>query len=209
MLCPEATMLNTISESNLHSVARPQFQFVLPQESPPALKPASRRRVNFKDARIVGFVTLGSSMTQEERNNVWYQSTDLDDFKTQARSLCRRLREEDEEHTEKRGLEHRVCLDRQRNKCLALRCTLKAQSRSSCPEFIARISTKCTAWAKEVALAEATRDFCEVYYPHLVAHIPAVTKTSCPFPVPLKKRECDHQSDDSGKRRLRVRTEAI
>jgi len=58
-----------------------------------------------------------------------------------------------------RGLEHRVCRKRLRNKQLALRCVLKAQTRSSCPDFIANVSSKCTFWAKEIARGEGARDY--------------------------------------------------
>ncbi|KAL3928675.1 MAG: hypothetical protein SGBAC_012546 [Bacillariaceae sp.] len=67
------------------------------------------------------------------------------------------------EATSSRGLEHRVCRKRLRNKHLALRCVLKAQMRSSCPDFIANISSKCTFWAKEIARNEGSRDFQAAY----------------------------------------------
>lgn len=224
------------------------------------------KHVHFRDARVVSFIAPGSSMTMEERNELWYPTADLDGFKVQARTLSRKLREpalvaaaaaaaeaaamadspqppppegrlllrrcrdgsvsppppplsdcvsslpamdddgsmvEDDGGGNKnngsaagagegscdgdpRGLEHRVCLNRQRNKHLAIRCTLKAQSRSRCPEFIARISGKCTQWAKELAVAEADRDYCEAYCPQKLAGNPKVLQNESPFPVPVR-----------------------
>ena len=236
---------------------------------------------------MVTYLSLGSKMSQEERNQIWYPTADLDDFRNEARTLCRKLRGPQEEpaspqaseaperrgslspppvvpgdapseavaavpgfgcasritdpetrcRTEKvadcivntmagkgcseskiqecasrlvngdeeceidltntRGLEHRVCLTRQRNKHLAIRCTLKAQMRSKCPDFIARISGKCTQWAKDLARAEANRDYCEVYCPDLVQSIPK-TVNICPFPMSaFKKRSSAHCSGNS------------
>jgi hypothetical protein len=84
------------------------------------------------------------------------------------------------EEGETRGLEHRVCLNRQRHKYLAIRCTLKAQMQSRCPDFIARISNKCTQWAKELAVAEADRDFFEAYCPQKLT-TPRKLKHDCPI----------------------------
>jgi hypothetical protein len=247
---------------------------------------SSRRNnnhVHFRDARVVSLIEPGSSMTMEERNELWYPTADLDDFKVQARTLSRKLREpaiaaimaeqqlqqqiqeqqqqlQQQEQLQQqlspekcsasfppactenrpirrgegsvsppppplpidssecaaagppvvaeegegscdgadpRGLEHRVCLNRQKNKYLAIRCTLKAQSRSRCPEFIARISSKCTSWAKELAVAEAHRDYCEAYCPQLLAGNPKILQNACPFSVPVRQIKRCHGGDDS------------
>lgn len=222
---------------------------------------SNQKHVQFRDARVVSFIKPGSSMSIEERNELWYPNSDLDGFKIEARTLCRKLREppmgvpgaaaataaaagmeapctmnfqencaskrnstlqfqtkpptphnscpyageliisedknqndndddDDEQHDEEhngetRGLEHRVCINRQRHKHLAIRCTLKAQSRSRCPEFIARISSQCSQWARDLAIKEANRDYCEAYCPHKLS--PKILTNESPFPVPIRQ----------------------
>jgi len=89
-----------------------------------------------------------------------------------------------------RGLEYRICLDRQKHKVLALKCILKAQAQfQRRPDTLAQVARKCTAWATEVALTVASRDFCEAYKPHLLHLIPGI-QTPCVsgFPLPFKKK---------------------
>lgn len=208
-------------------------------------KPRGCKHVHFQGAEVVSFIEAGSDMTPEERRQLWYSTEDLDGYKTEARSMSRKLRgpeepENDAPHSEEvecsastiqyqkptpqspsacpsvdsgpltseeeedrkpaavskdcpttsseeesqegdtRGLEHRVCLNRQRHKYLAIRCTLKAQMQSRCPDFIARISNKCTSWAKEIAVAEANRDYCEAYCPQELTS-PKKLTNDCPL----------------------------
>jgi hypothetical protein len=194
------------------------------------------KHVHFQEAEVVSLIKAGSEMTAAERRELWYSADDLDGYKTQARTISRKLRQPEETETlsgstntntlgssdtiygsvsphsfesistqrggeeddpdkkpaavdgvsdvtcdgESRGLEHRVCLNRQRHKYLAIRCTLKAQMQSRCPDFIARISSKCTQWAKEIAVAEADRDFCEAYCPQRLI-TPKKLKNDCPI----------------------------
>lgn len=226
-----------------------------------------QKHVQFRDARVVSFIKPGSSMSIEERNELWYPNSDLDGFKVEARTLCRKLREppasvpattstataarieapctmnmkemcssqgnslplpstphnscpyagelilseennsndddddedidEQQQHDghngETRGLEHRVCINRQRHKHLAIRCTLKAQSRSRCPEFIARISSQCSQWARELAIKEANRDYCEAYCPHKLS--PKILTNESPFPVPTRQTKRCHEGE--------------
>lgn len=212
MCCPEETMPSIAPEVALISIRRPDFKFpLLTERTQQHLKPSiaplvpKRRRVQFLEARVVSFITPGSCMSKEERDVIWYPQTDLHDFKFKARTLCRKLRETPDDSESSRGLEHRICLERQRNKHLAMRFVLKAQIRSSDPEFIATVSNKCSAWAKEVALAEASRDFCEAYYPHLASNVNAAEQ-SFGFPFPAKKRELEEQEIE---RRVKSRTNTI
>jgi hypothetical protein len=203
-------MRNTVPEATLVSMPRTACKLPLLVEPTQLLEPntlafKTRRRVQFHEARVVTFITPGSWMSKEERDDIWYQQTALDDFKCQARALCRKLRDAPDESESSRGLEHRICLERQRNKHLAIRFVLKAQARSSNPEFIATVSSKCTAWATEVALAEASRDFCEAYYPHMASNVPEVGR-SLEFPFPIKKRELEEPETE---RRVRPRNDAI
>ncbi|KAL7580329.1 hypothetical protein ACA910_004362 [Epithemia clementina (nom. ined.)] len=56
-----------------------------------------------------------------------------------------------------RGLESRVCTERQRRRYLATKCVVRAQSQLS-PERLAALSLRCTRWAGELAQQEALRD---------------------------------------------------
>eukprot|EP00980_Cylindrotheca_fusiformis_P022477 scaffold9345_cov120-Cylindrotheca_fusiformis.AAC.6 len=157
--------------------------------------PSNTRRVQFHEARVVGVVAPISSLSQQEKDNLWYTPSALDNFKCQVRSMCRKLRhatqgqhqqqqQQQQQHhqhqlyqptldatyvttstipSSSRGLEHRVCPKRQRNKQLALRCVLKAQKRSSCPDFLANVSSNCTFWARQLAEDEGSKDFQEAY----------------------------------------------
>ena len=179
-----------------------------------SMKPS--RRVQFFQARIVCTVTPNSSLTEEERNERWYQPQELDDFRNEARSLCREIRDQQTGGSNaaemgdfpNRGLEHRVCIKRQRNKAIAVRCIIKAQDRNRDPSFIAMIAEKCTLWAKEVAAVEASRDYCIVYCPHLLSCVPTIESIE-QHPFPVKKRsatdtELDSQDEYNG-RNLRGR----
>jgi hypothetical protein len=64
-----------------------------------------------------------------------------------------------------RGLEQRTCDERQRRKYLANRFILKIAPRLylTDPDKLAEVSQKCNAWATELAIEEAARDFERVY----------------------------------------------
>mmetsp|Transcript_7491 Transcript_7491/g.15643 ORF Transcript_7491/g.15643 Transcript_7491/m.15643 type:complete len:144 (-) Transcript_7491:85-516(-) len=56
-----------------------------------------------------------------------------------------------------RGLEQRACLERQRRKFISIRFIVKSQSLHD-PNTLAALSQKCTQWASQLAVQEATRD---------------------------------------------------
>ena len=176
----------------------------------------NKKRVRFHEARVVSLLVPVSEMSQNERDELWYHTSELDAFKTQARNQCRDMRVrcalqlmspvQQEQHYQEssRGLEHRICLERQKNKVLAIRCTLKAQIRfHNNPMHIAMVATKCTSWAKEVALVEASRDFCDVYHPHLSHLIQDVTSPTSSFPVPLRRGGASSSPSDSNSNKRR------
>jgi hypothetical protein len=161
---------------------------------------------------IMGIIVPPSNLTEEENQRVWYTSSELIMMKNEIRTLSRIIRDDHHQHggvllrtirtttnrspsstsdtISTRGLELRLCKNRQQNKALAIWGTLKAQNRNNDPQFIAMLSQKCTAAAKELAIAEAVRDYCEVYnpdaIPFLSPNIEAIVL--CPFPVKLKRK---------------------
>jgi hypothetical protein len=168
------------------------------------------RRVQFSEARIVGTVVNRLDLSQEQADQIWYPSSDLELFKVEARILCRRLREEQEESNENasnvqvpipRGLEQRVCGQRQRRRYLALRCVLKAQQKCPCSDFMGRVARKCTQWATDIAHLEGQHDYCDVYHPALKALLPKVKDVPMyELPIQTKRKvECNNinNSDDS------------
>ena len=173
----------------------------------------SRRRakcVTFSRAEVVSTVTPSSEMTDSDRCELWYQQCDVTDFKNHARELCRTIRECDTTFDHPmldagvdlalglssecaRGLEHRISTERQKNKFLAMRAIIKAQQRYKTPEQLAVVASKCSAWAKEVALCTGYQDFYQVYNPgmaHLVPSTPLVK-----FPL-LSRKRLESSSDD-------------
>ena len=180
-----------------------------------------RSRVQFSHASVVGTVTARSDFSTEERNHIWYESDELETFKNEARTLCRARRcpnsppqQPESDSFSSRGLEARSSLKRQRSKGLALRCVLKAQARSRDPDFIARISQQCTQWASEVALVEGSKDFFQIYRPHMVALLPETADELPQHPLPITaaaKRKTvkpivsDDEDDKSQGRNVRAR----
>jgi hypothetical protein len=175
-------------------------------------KQASRKRprVDFSEARVVGIVANRSDLSKEDTSRIWYPTAELDQFKTEARALCRSLREQQKEHDVDvpRGLEQRVCCQRQRHRYLAVRCVLKAQQRSRCSDFVGMVAHKCNRWAADIAQLEAQHDFVDVYKPSLKRMLPQVKDLPMyDLPIQAKKRDhnqvaaeqtsCDCASDDS------------
>lgn len=148
-----------------------------------------------------------SSLTQQERNELWYHPTELVGFKIEAREISRRIRTNNPLDDEcSRGLEHRISMDRQKNKYLAIRAILKAQDRHS-PQDLATIASRCTAWAKEVALLTGHSDYYRCYNPEL-AHLVPTTPT---MSQPLHRKRAveviviDDDSEEEEVRRTRPR----
>eukprot|EP00540_Astrosyne_radiata_P011444 CAMPEP_0116844882 /NCGR_PEP_ID=MMETSP0418-20121206/12948_1 /TAXON_ID=1158023 /ORGANISM="Astrosyne radiata, Strain 13vi08-1A" /LENGTH=213 /DNA_ID=CAMNT_0004475911 /DNA_START=123 /DNA_END=764 /DNA_ORIENTATION=+ len=168
-----------------------------------------RPRVSFEKVEVVGCVPPSSTMSQERRNELWYPQADLAQFKNDARDLCRRIRHSNAEqqplldvpHMDctkadcTRGLEHRASVERQRNKFLAMRAILKAQSRCSQPEQLAVVASKCTAWAKEIALCTGYQDFYFAYNPALLHLVPQTPTAK--FPLVSRKRSSSSSSSSS------------
>jgi len=114
---------------------------------------------------------------------MWYQNNELIIIKNEVRTLCRKIHNNKNQTVpiidattiksndtilDIRGLEQRLCKNRQKNKSLAIWGILQAQKRNNDSEFIAMIAQKCTVFAKELAITQAKRDYCEVYDPYFV-----------------------------------------
>jgi len=179
------------------------------------------RRVAFLKAEVVATLPPASEMSDSYRLELWYQQTDLNTFKNNARDLCRQIRECDavpdqplldtrldialeQENDCARGLEHRISIERQKNKYLAILAILKAQQRYETPEQLAIVASKCTAWAKEVALFTGYQDFYQAYNPALAHLVPSTP--SVKFPLLSRKKSADSSSDEEQSPKKRQRT---
>jgi len=181
-----------------------------------------RRRVSFRGNEIVG---SSSEIYEDDRDDVWYRHSELVQFKDDARNLSRQIRgvcdlvEADQplldtridlalqqtNNCSSRGLENRVSLERQRNKLLATRVIVKAQERYANPEELAMLASKCTAWAKEVALCTGYQDFYQVYNPTMVHLVPNTMSSKFPFDTKRSsssRRQSDSSSSSMKKRRI-------
>ena len=64
-----------------------------------------------------------------------------------------------------RGLEQRVCFERQRRRYLGNRGIVAAhKSMQYSPDRLALLASKCNRWASKIAVAEAALDFVQAYY---------------------------------------------
>jgi hypothetical protein len=108
---------------------------------------------------------LDSFETAEEWKTLWYELSDFEAFREEARILCRELDIAAspgkpclalDENT--RGLEQRCCYERQRRKYLSSRYILRVSTQCE-PEKLAAVSRKCTAYAMDLAVEEAARDY--------------------------------------------------
>ena len=204
--------IETINEKNNQTPIRIQIQTQTLERG----SEQQQRRVRFSS--FMGIVLPSLNLTEEENDRVWYTSNELIVIRNEVRALSRKIRKNHHPHHQHggvlrtihtsatnnmttpfndnctmiatRGLELRLCKNRQLNKSLAIWGTLEAQNRNNDPQFIAMISQKCTVAAKELAIAEAVRDYCELYNPDAIPLLlPNIEASAlCPFPVELKRK---------------------
>merc|ERR1711907_547769 len=168
-------------------------------------------------ARVVGTVTERSNLSEEEHRLAWYPSRELEGFKVEVRALCRAIRccRKDRRLLSPafwspqpltRGLELRLCGNRQKNKELAIWGTLKAQQRSGGdPEFVAAVSRACTSAAREQAAVEGKRDYLEAQHDDLTNIIVSQQQNSRKHNIVVSPQNNTYQHDA----RFRAITECV
>ena len=67
---------------------------------------------------------------------------------------------------ETRGLEGRMCRERQRRRYLAIQAVVRGQHQVSSAERLAALYQRCTKWAARLAHCEGQRDFQRAYPLH-------------------------------------------
>mmetsp|Transcript_11584 Transcript_11584/g.25896 ORF Transcript_11584/g.25896 Transcript_11584/m.25896 type:complete len:217 (+) Transcript_11584:202-852(+) len=138
-----------------------------------ATKPV--KRVRFADDIIIPAPSPLVQLTDEEFPQMWFSVEDMEQFRNEARELCRQMRTTEQAtansyakvcsmaHCPKtRGLESRACLERQRRKILANKCIVRAQSQLE-GDRLAALARRCTRWAAEIAQEEAARDYARAH----------------------------------------------
>lgn len=154
-----------------------------------AQSPTSQR-VSFHDTRREVRVISLACLSEQLRNDIWYSQNEIDAMRTEARDLCRFLRGNASQalDDQTRGLELRISLERQCRKQLTVQGVVEAQRRCADPAFLACIAQRCSALPKELALAQAQRDYCTVYKPsfHDMIQLPAMgINLNMPPPEPI------------------------
>jgi hypothetical protein len=184
-------------------------------------KKNKQRRVHFHEARVVDLILPFYEMSAEEKSSIWYSDNELCEFKESVRDLCRGLRSNqtsaassNKDDSFLRGLEHRINFDRLRHKVLSNRCILMAQGYVHSDDQLGDISRKCSEWSTEMAQLQATSDFCQVYQPDMLHHVPEPSSPpDFPFSMKSKKRRSvsidstDSSSSQESERNVRCRRE--
>jgi len=172
------------------------------------------RSVSFQSSAIIR--VSPSKILDDDRTELWYQQEELVRFKDDVMNLCRKLRGEyaienqplldtnmdlvlQAKNCCARGLENLVSTERQRNRFLATKTIVEAQERYENPEQLAIIASKCSAWAKEVALCTGCQDFYQVYNPEMLHLVPQTM--SAQFPVRTRKGRSNSNESESSIRR--------
>jgi len=181
------------------------------------------RRVSFSNDEVVGAPTQSSiiQMQEQQHSSTWYLPHELQVFKAEVRFASQAIRDKQRlsgntaassvyntVEYPTRGLEQRICKNRQRNKALAIWGTLKAQQRNNDPEFIAMIARKCSHTASQLAYMEAALDYCEIYNPQQVSSLSAQIEkfASQSFPIKLKRKAPESApATNTNGRNVRVR----
>mmetsp|Transcript_11317 Transcript_11317/g.12632 ORF Transcript_11317/g.12632 Transcript_11317/m.12632 type:complete len:235 (-) Transcript_11317:104-808(-) len=211
-MCSSSESLPTSVSTPIHITESVNNQSTMTTKTTSSEPQRVRRRVSFQSTEIVGI--SASEVLEEEYNDLWYQHSELVQFKDAARNLCRQIRRseivEDQplldtridlaletENSCARGLESRISMERQRNKFLATRAIVRSQERSVNPDQLAALASKCTAWAKEVALCTGYQDFYQVYNPTMVHLVPNTMSTTFPFQARDKRQNDSNSPSES------------
>jgi len=144
-----------------------------------------RRRchsVQFQDDNAIAPVLVHESSL--DKKTLWYQDCEIDQFRTDARLLCRQARQGIPLPAGEsvRGLEYRSTQHRQQRRQSIVKCIIRAQHRASSPRQLAHVYRRCSKWAIIAAAAMANNDFCEAYdLPRFACEIPPMADHPLPF----------------------------
>eukprot|EP00539_Tryblionella_compressa_P004870 CAMPEP_0178768476 /NCGR_PEP_ID=MMETSP0744-20121128/20265_1 /TAXON_ID=913974 /ORGANISM="Nitzschia punctata, Strain CCMP561" /LENGTH=202 /DNA_ID=CAMNT_0020424561 /DNA_START=128 /DNA_END=736 /DNA_ORIENTATION=+ len=168
---------------------------------------SKQKRVHFASTVFVSPIERAST---EDAKHIWYEKTDLMNFRRDARDVALSFRKGVAPATPGayRGFESVAPL-RQRQRHLSIRCTLSAHRKGLSVDETASIARRCNSWSNEVAFVQACHDYADIYRPDMSCMIPVVTSMAPPaFPytvVVQSKRRVSVQGDQDSGRRVRQR----
>ncbi|CAB9519003.1 expressed unknown protein [Seminavis robusta] len=152
-------------QSNHNHKPNNHTTFTAPLSSSSFAAAPPNNKVSFHDMRMEVRVVSLACLSEEMRNDIWYSQSDIETMRTEARDLCRFVRVNPlaypAEHT--RGLELRISLERQCRKQMTVQGVVEAQRRCADPDALACLAQRCSMVPKEMALAQAQRDYCTAY----------------------------------------------
>jgi hypothetical protein len=188
------TMMNSYTKEQQQQCSEEQREQTLKRQRQQQQQQHHRRRRRVQFTTQETIVSSCSSplqkvQTENEWNSIWYTSSELYTMRQEARVLCTLLKYSKNNSKTKttaatkmqynyllddtRGLEKRVCRERQRRRYIAIKCIVRAANSSptllignnkhDTTTRLAAIAQRCNAYATNIALIEGTRDFFDAY----------------------------------------------
>ncbi|CAB9517589.1 expressed unknown protein [Seminavis robusta] len=155
----------------------------------PSIHPLSeQKRVTFRSTRTEVHIESLALLPDDKKDELWHKDTDIEAFKARERLLCEEIRLGLSNEQNTRGLELRLCQERQKRKYMIIHAILRAQKRYKDPKQLSNIARKCSVWSKAIAAITAQRDYCELYDPARLASITPIPPVDN-YPLPFKARE--------------------
>lgn len=140
---------------------------------------SSRKQVSFDAYVEIELIEPISEMTEEEKHDIWYHRCELEDFKYQARKLCKTefksksskggQQQQQQQQESTRGLEcyfPQRMRDARRTNDQVLGAYLFSSGNNSEEQLLGQMAEQCNAEARHLALAMGVQDFYEAYFPH-------------------------------------------
>jgi hypothetical protein len=154
------------------------------------------RYVHFRDTRTEISIESLACLSEMEKDELWFTDREIECFKARARALCVDLAGlgaaaivmDDDDNENIRGLELRLCQERQKRKYMIVQAILRAQKRFKDPKQLSYIARKCSVWSKTVAVIVAQRDYCALYQPAQIDSIAGLPPLEN-YPLPFKAKE--------------------
>ena len=145
----------------------------------------SSNHISFEEYVEIELMEHISEMTEEEKDDIWYRRCELNDFKHQARKLCK-TKSKGQEST--RGLE---CYFPQR-----MRCTKRTNDQvlRTCwfagdSDETGQMAEQYNAEARRLALTTGIQDFYEAYFSHIIQQSSTPGDIFEPTPLPQPSSE--------------------
>ena len=140
----------------------------------------SSRHVSFEEYVEIELIEHISEMSEGEKHDIWYRRCELDDFKRQARKLCK-TKSKGQEST--RGLEcyfpQRMRRFQRTNDEVLRTCLFAGDS-----DEVGQVAEQYNAEARQLALTTGIQDFYEAYFPHMIQQSSTPADVFEPTPLP-------------------------